>query len=143
MKTTTLIAAMLVTLFASTATQATNYVFVAKGADTINTELCKTAGESGIAAATRQATDLGVNAYEFKQKVTCNGMTPSKFSKKYNRVAVIQEVVPTTHYEFVPSDKTMKTNACIQAVKGEVTKFDRSTICNGMPIHRFIRKYKA
>tara|TARA_B100000809_G_scaffold261126_1_gene309411 strand:- start:780 stop:1211 length:432 start_codon:yes stop_codon:yes gene_type:complete len=143
MKTTILTSAMLLTLFASTATQATQYVFVAKGADTVHTELCKTAGESGMTAATLQANYLGVNARKFKNLVTCNGMTPAKFSKKYSAIALTKEIESTKRYQFVPSDKDAKTNDCIKAVKGETSTFDRSTMCNGMPIHRFIRKYKA
>jgi hypothetical protein len=145
MKKTTLLVTLLVTLLASTALQAKEYVFVAKGTDSISTELCKTAGESGISAANRRASDLGVSPSKFRNDFTCNGISPAKFARKYKtpKADVEIEAGATKMYDFVASDKEQDTNVCILAVKGEVSSYKRGIACNGMPIHRFISKYKA
>lgn len=136
MKTSLIALSALLVSLNSVATE-NNYSFVASD-ESEYSNMCVIAAEQGLDAAKKHAAN-------FDNSTICNGVSITKFAKKYSAKA--QQPARFAAVKIVAADSNVESQLCAQAAKSGIASLGlaqwkiRDIYCNGQTISRFARSY--
>lgn len=138
-----LILLLLVVLFVSTSYASQNGVKILATDNTVESNLCVTAGKEGYRAALKQAKKLEEG---IAFRVKCNGESLRRFADSFNAQPIAE--IKVAKVQLLPANTNYASKICILAVKeginaaADATGTDLHGItCNGISIKRFSKKY--
>jgi hypothetical protein len=115
--------------------------------DKFATQVCYTAGTSGLESAIALIRENGYTYQSFKSDLTCNGVSVGSFASKYALTPEKNQVASVTNVKLVATDNAAQ--VCVDAVLlGEDVareKYDAKgepILCNDKPIQQFVRSFK-
>ncbi len=135
-----LVIALALFLITSTAQASTTSKRFVSVDNTIASNLCVIAAQSGYKAAVSHAK---LSGERYIKEMVCNGKSIRAFSKRLQVEEIISKDVLV-----VPANDSFESNLCAQAVKNGIKAVSsttdedvKQTICNGQQIAHFVKRY--
>ncbi|WP_462158212.1 exonuclease III [Pseudoalteromonas sp. GB56] len=134
---------LLPVVFASSAMAGTANQYFAKN-DSIESQLCVTAANSGLLAAKVEGKKHGINISRISSSLYCNGQDIRDIAKKVEVVKVVEQAPKVNLYA---KNAAHDTQLCIDAAEKGLARlaFHGKRVsdlkCNGQPVQKFVEQY--
>ncbi|MEO2265762.1 exonuclease III [Pseudoalteromonas sp. YIC-656] len=134
---------LLPVVFASTAIASTGNQYFAKN-DSVESQLCATAANSGLMAAKVEGQKHGIKISRISSSLYCNGQDIRDIAKKVEVVKVVEQGPTVNLYA---KNTAHDTKLCIAAAEKGLARlaFHGKRVsdlkCNGQPVEKFVEQY--